>query len=160
MCGDMHTTIMYTYVMYLDEHAVAQPQPQEHPTLWPKHDIVQLLDDALVESNARMVIPAREWHVMWSAQARSGAACLQTLTGLFDRLAQHCVARYGAEGPPSSDACFMAQLLRIRDGSTGKPLPWDQIVTQVGIAIVAGHDTTGHTIAFSLYDTELKGGGG
>ncbi len=111
---------------------------------------MQLLDDALVESNARMVIPAREWHVLWSSQARSGAACLRTLTSLFDRLAQHCVARYGADGPPAGDACFMAQLLRIRD-ACGKALSWDQIVTQVGIAIVAGHDTTGHTIAFSLY---------
>lgn len=140
---------MHTHTHTLPPYDNAHVSAQNTPTVWPGHDIVHLLDEALVESNARMVNPFRE-RQFWSPAARAGAATLAQLPRLFARLTDHCISRYGAAGPPEGDVSIMAQLLRVRDAG-GAALPRDVVVSQVGIAFVAGHDTTGHTIAFCLY---------
>ena len=60
---------------------------------------------------------------------------------------------FRSKGPlEDSDMTVAAQLLRIRDPKTGKPLPDDRIAAEIGVLFTGGFETTGHTIAWAMWD--------
>ena len=57
-----------------------------------------------------------------------------------------------SRGPPNdNDDSMAAHLLRIQDPSTGQPLSEDLLLPQVSVLFWAGFDTTGNTMAWTLY---------
>ena len=56
-----------------------------------------------------------------------------------------------ARGPPdAADVSLMAHLLRIVDPATGAPLTDAQLLPEVGIVFVAGMETSGKTMGWTL----------
>lgn len=43
-----------------------------------------------------------------------------------------------------------AHLLRLRDPATGQPLSDERLLPELAVLFVAGHDTTAHTMAWTL----------
>ena len=57
-----------------------------------------------------------------------------------------------ARGPPSEvDSSIGAQLMRLRDPRTGEPLADDHLLPQITVLFWAAFDTTGNTMAWTLY---------
>ena len=57
-----------------------------------------------------------------------------------------------SRGPPSDDDDSMAaHLMRIQDPKTCQPLSDDLLLPQVSVLFWAGFDTTGNTMAWTLY---------
>ena len=57
-----------------------------------------------------------------------------------------------SSGPPSNDNDSMAaHLLRILDPHTGRLLSDDLLLPQISVLFWAGFDTTGNTMAWTLY---------
>ena len=57
-----------------------------------------------------------------------------------------------ARGPPGDDDdSIAANLMRIRDPNTGELLSDDVLLPQVSVLFWAGFDTTGNTMAWTLY---------
>ncbi|GAB4815787.1 hypothetical protein N2152v2_002833 [Parachlorella kessleri] len=55
-------------------------------------------------------------------------------------------------GPPAdADMSLAAHLLRLRDPFTGGPLPDERLLPEIASLFIAGFDTTGHTMAWTLY---------
>jgi hypothetical protein len=80
-------------------------------------------------------------------------------------LAAHCTAKKGGfhclgGGREQASDCRAgwllsfagAHLLRITDPSTGRRVSDDRILPHIGMFFFAGHDTTGHTIGWTLCD--------
>ena len=61
-------------------------------------------------------------------------------------------AKVKARGPPSEeDSSIGAQLMRLRDPSTGQALADEYLLPQMSVLFWAGFDTTGNTMAWTLY---------
>ncbi|GAB4815789.1 hypothetical protein N2152v2_002835 [Parachlorella kessleri] len=57
-----------------------------------------------------------------------------------------------ANGPPADDDMSLAaHLLRLRDPFTGAPLSNERLLPEIATFFIAGFDTTGHTMAWTLY---------
>ena len=57
-----------------------------------------------------------------------------------------------AGGPPSEeDSSIGAQLMRLRNPRTGAPLADEFLLPQISVLFWAGFDTTGNTMAWTLY---------
>ena len=57
-----------------------------------------------------------------------------------------------ARGPPKEeDSSIAAQLMRLKDAHTGEPLPDRLLLPQISVLFWAGFDTTGNTMAWTLY---------
>lgn len=57
-----------------------------------------------------------------------------------------------ARGPPSEDdSSIGAQLMRLQDPRTGEPLADEFLLPQMSVLFWAGFDTTGNTMAWTLY---------
>lgn len=57
-----------------------------------------------------------------------------------------------ARGPPSEeDSSIGAQLMRLRDPRSGEPLADEYLLPQITVLFWAGFDTTGNTMAWTLY---------
>lgn len=67
--------------------------------------------------------------------------------GIIKALVQDCQNR-----PPSDEdaGSIAGHLLRLRDGR-GRPLTTDRLVEEFEIFFIAGSETTGHTVAWTLY---------
>uniref|UniRef100_A0A6S8H150 Cytochrome P450 n=1 Tax=Dunaliella tertiolecta TaxID=3047 RepID=A0A6S8H150_DUNTE len=59
------------------------------------------------------------------------------------------VVRNAQDCPPPPNS-IMASLLSIKDPSTGKPLNLEQLKSEVALLLVAGFETTAHSIAWTL----------
>ena len=56
------------------------------------------------------------------------------------------------KGPPrDDDESMAAHLMRIKDPTTGQPLADEWLLPQVSVLFWAGFDTTGNTMAWTLY---------
>lgn len=78
---------------------------------------------------------------------RAGNAAYRQFQALMRDLLEEIQAR----GPPSPDnPTLAAYLLRIRDPK-GKPLSQDKLAAEIGILFIGAFETTGHTIAWTLY---------
>ena len=61
-------------------------------------------------------------------------------------------AQVKARGPPSGeDSSIGAQLMRLRHPTTGEPLADEYLLPQITVLFWAGFDTTGNTMAWTLY---------
>ena len=49
-----------------------------------------------------------------------------------------------------NDVTIGGHLLRLRESSTGCPLPEDRLAAEIGVFFTGGFETTGHTIAWAL----------
>eukprot|EP00877_Chromochloris_zofingiensis_P012409 jgi/Chrzof1/7421/Cz02g23030.t1 len=104
----------------------------------------------LEEANERIKMPLRKifigmfapgWsYKVWSAQ--------KVLGGLYERIFNTMRAR-GV--PPAEETVLWACLARLRDPKTGKPLTKEQLLPEIGAFILAGFDTSSHTIAWCLF---------
>ena len=57
-----------------------------------------------------------------------------------------------ARGPPSEeDSSIGAQLMRLQDPRSGQPLADEFVLPQMSVLFWAGFDTTGNTMAWTLY---------
>lgn len=57
-----------------------------------------------------------------------------------------------ARGPPcEEDTSIGAQLMRLQDPRSGKPLADEFLLPQMSVLFWAGFDTTGNTMAWTLY---------
>ena len=57
-----------------------------------------------------------------------------------------------AKGPPSEeDSSIAAQLMRLQDPKTGKVLADKYLLPQISVLFWAGFDTTGNTMAWTLF---------
>ena len=66
-------------------------------------------------------------------------------------LLESVLADVRARGPPAeSDVSLMAHLLRIVDPATGLPLTDAQLLPELGIVFVAGMETSGKTMGWTL----------
>ncbi|KAK9846641.1 hypothetical protein WJX81_008242 [Elliptochloris bilobata] len=93
--------------------------------------------------------PFRKYLVfIWPSQSvRKGRRKLAAFQALMAGL----LAEVRARGEPAADdASIAAQLLRIRDPATGRPLPDDRLAAEIGVFFTGGFETTGHTIAWAL----------
>ncbi len=62
------------------------------------------------------------------------------------------VPKLKAKGPPADDDdSLAAHLLRIRDPGTGQLISDDWLLPQISVMFWAGFDTTGNTMAWTLY---------
>ena len=114
------------------------------------------------------------YKLMWLCQVRSqvtfGACCSWKLAGsesflctrqeaargrrTMDRwyaLLERVLEDVRTRGPPdAADMSVMAHLLRIVDPATGAPLTDAQLLPEVGIVFVAGMETSGKTMGWTL----------
>ncbi|KAK9826393.1 hypothetical protein WJX81_007038 [Elliptochloris bilobata] len=67
---------------------------------------------------------------------------------LLEQVLQEVRAR---EPPGASDVSLMAHLLRLVDPATGRPLSDAQLLPELGIVFVAGMETSGKTMGWTLY---------
>ncbi|KAK9807492.1 hypothetical protein WJX72_000759 [[Myrmecia] bisecta] len=70
----------------------------------------------------------------------------------FRKIMADLLVEIKARGEPSDDDTSIAtHLLRIRDPATGKALPDDRLAAEIGVFFTGGFETTGHTIAWTLF---------
>ena len=77
----------------------------------------------------------------------------------FQSITRELLAAMRARGEPDEDdGSIGALLMRIRDAN-GQPLSDEVLLPQIAVFFLAGFDTTGHTLAWTLcdpYTTSLK----
>lgn len=114
-------------------------------------DISHAMNTVLLEANERIKFPLRKMFVnlvsprwsykVWSAQ--------HVLGGLYERIFNTMRAR-GV--PPEDETVLWACLARLKDPATGQPLTKQQLLPEIGAFILAGFDTSSHTIAWCLFN--------
>ena len=57
----------------------------------------------------------------------------------------------GCEGDPDRDCELVRLLLAARDPDTGRPLTRDEVVSDLAVFLIAGHDTTSTTLTYALW---------
>ncbi len=88
-----------------------------------------------------------EW--VWHGDAQAVIAAeknAQRLADLLEELVEDCQKREPGAG---DDKSISGHLLRLRDGA-GRPLQFRRLVQEFFIFFLAGSETTGHTIAWTL----------
>jgi len=93
----------------------------------------------------RALAPVRTPHSWPTPANRRGEAIRQSVWDLADEL----IADRRAAGAEGDD--LLSRLLRARDPDTGAGLSDDDVRDEVIIFLVAGHETTGSALAFTLY---------
>lgn len=124
-------------------------------------EIGHAMNTVLEEANERIKFPLRKLFInavnprwsykVWHAQ--------HVLAGLYERIYDTIRSR-GV--PPEDETVLWACLARLKDPATGKPLTKEQLLPEIGAFILAGFDTSSHTIAWCLFnvaahpDVQLK----
>eukprot|EP00878_Enallax_costatus_P000623 GHUV01000725.1.p1 GENE.GHUV01000725.1~~GHUV01000725.1.p1 ORF type:complete len:552 (+),score=175.13 GHUV01000725.1:213-1868(+) len=114
-------------------------------------EIGHAMNLVLEEANERIKFPLRKlfinavnprwgWKV-WHAQ--------HVLGGLYERIYDTIRSR-GV--PPAEETVLWACLARLKDPATDKPLTKEQLLPEIGAFILAGFDTSSHTIAWCLFN--------
>ena len=57
----------------------------------------------------------------------------------------------GCEADPDRDCELVRLLLAVRDPDTGRPLTRDEVVSDLAVFLIAGHDTTSTTLTYALW---------
>jgi len=72
---------------------------------------------------------------------------------VFRRVLSHILAEYEAKGPEhrEKDDSMLGTLLKMRNPATGRGLHRDDVLLQLGGMYIAGHDTTGNTLAWTIH---------
>jgi cytochrome P450 len=114
-------------------------------------EVGHAMNTVLLEANERIKFPLRKMFVnmvsprwsykVWQAQ--------HVLGGLYERIYNTIRAR-GV--PPEDETVLWACLARLKDPATGKPLTKQQLLPEIGAFILAGFDTSSHTIAWCLFN--------
>ena len=69
----------------------------------------------------------------------------------FQQSMRDLVAEVKARGPPApEDPSIAAHLLRLEDPDTGKPLPDELLIGEFGVYFVAGIESAGNAIGWTL----------
>jgi cytochrome P450 len=86
----------------------------------------------------------RPW---WQVRRSRGAA--QEIRGLLVQMIgpRHAAAQRGDTGPDD----ILASLLRVRDPSTGQGFSFEELVDQVAMLFLAGHETSASALSWALY---------
>ena len=70
---------------------------------------------------------------------------------MFQKRMRRLLRTVKERGPPApDDVSIAAHLLRIEDPVTGEPLSDERLLPEIATLFVAGTDTTGHTMAWTL----------
>lgn len=93
----------------------------------------------------RSLAPVRSPHWWPSPANRRAEAIRRTVWGLADSL----IADRRAAGATGTD--LLSRLLSARDPESGEGLPDDAVRDEAIIFLIAGHETTGSALAFTLY---------
>lgn len=109
------------------------------------YDIFELTRAAGEEIQMRMTIPFRTQLRWLIPGARRGEAALCKYRQHMKRLLEVIRAKGVAE------ASVAGHLLKIQDPATGNPLTDEQLASEIGMFFFAGTETTGHTLAWTLY---------
>ncbi|KAK9819257.1 hypothetical protein WJX81_005098 [Elliptochloris bilobata] len=105
------------------------------------------LQKGMVEAQKYLSSPLRPY-LWFFPDVRKGRRDLNA----FHSMIRVLLAELRARGPPADDdTTIAAHLLRMRDPATGLPLSDEQLLPEVSIIFAAGLETTGHTIAWTLY---------
>mmetsp|Transcript_8675 Transcript_8675/g.26027 ORF Transcript_8675/g.26027 Transcript_8675/m.26027 type:complete len:414 (-) Transcript_8675:841-2082(-) len=110
--------------------------------------IFDLLQDSIAEGMARASNPFRE-KMWWTKSVRDGLATCQR----FQEFMRGVVRDVQARGPPADgDMSLAALLMKATDPETGESLlDEDGLIAEFSMLMIAGVDTTSHTLAFFLY---------
>ncbi|DBB04195.1 TPA: hypothetical protein ACH3X1_013234 [Trebouxia sp. C0004] len=111
-------------------------------------DLLHVIYTANEEVARGLYNPAYKLWQMLPGPRSKGQLCMQRFQTIMQNLLQELKAR----GPPADDDdSLAAHLLRIRDPGTGQLLSDDWLLPQISVTFWAGFDTTGNTMAWTLY---------
>ncbi|GAB4815786.1 hypothetical protein N2152v2_002832 [Parachlorella kessleri] len=110
-------------------------------------DAFYRVNKGLEEVTYRITNPLRK-HLTFLPSVREGERHFRAFQSHMVQLLDTLKAR----GPPADDdASLGAHLLRLQDPLTGGPLPDERLLPEIATFFIAGFDTTGHTMAWTLY---------
>ncbi|NDY91201.1 cytochrome P450 [Ideonella livida] len=140
----------------------------DHETTWVTADIIlrALFSQPLSGDEARAIYDAfvtfqqeapaatmpqyqHRWLPRWGGAARRADAAAQAIREALYRQVRprHAAAVAGEPGPQQD---ILASLLQARDPDTGKPWSLDEVVDEVAVIFLAGHETSAGTLAWCL----------
>ena len=95
----------------------------------------------------RSLAPVRSPHSWPTPANRRAEGIRRTVWGLADAL----IAKRRAAGTGSARSDLLSRLLNAKDPETGQGLSDDDVRDEAIIFLIAGHETTGSALAFTLY---------
>ena len=99
--------------------------------------------------NATMPRYRRRWWPSFGAAARAEQAG-RDIRALLHRLVAPRHAAFHA-GHPGPEADILAALLDARDPQSGEPMGVDELVNEIAVLFLAGHETSASALAWALY---------
>ncbi|KAK9915327.1 hypothetical protein WJX75_007673 [Coccomyxa subellipsoidea] len=111
-----------------------------------EQDVFKALAAGLEEASKRMANPLRTY-MFFDPEVEKGNVSLRKFKSVTMELLEEVQAR-GA--PKEDDPTIAGHLLRLRD-SEGRPLSQERLHAEFSVMFIGGTDTTGHTIANTLY---------
>lgn len=113
-------------------------------------ELMDILHRAELEAELQMGDPLRQFTWWLTAEGRRAVGSYAQFQAIMRQLLADLRQRLGPD-PPLSDQSIGAHMLRLRDPATGRPLPDERLLPHIGMVFFAGHDTSGHTMAWTLF---------
>eukprot|EP00208_Stichococcus_sp_RCC1054_P002339 CAMPEP_0206139828 /NCGR_PEP_ID=MMETSP1473-20131121/7467_1 /ASSEMBLY_ACC=CAM_ASM_001109 /TAXON_ID=1461547 /ORGANISM="Stichococcus sp, Strain RCC1054" /LENGTH=576 /DNA_ID=CAMNT_0053533745 /DNA_START=97 /DNA_END=1827 /DNA_ORIENTATION=+ len=112
-------------------------------------ELMDIMKRSEMEVERRLSDPLRQYLWYFSPEGHRAARCFTRFQAIMRTLLSEVKERIGSD-PPDSDGSLAAHLLRLRDPKSGQKICDERLLPHVGIFFFAGHDTTGHTLAWTL----------
>ena len=108
-------------------------------------DLGPSIQQVLNYITARGLRPVRAPRSLPTPARRRFRAALADIHAVIDE------AIAGCEADPDRDCELVRLLLAARDPDTGRPLTRDEVVSDLAVFLIAGHDTTSTTLTYALW---------
>ena len=112
--------------------------------------LCQLLDEASCIAGSRLVNPFKRLKYRLfpnCAEAQKDRAVIDVLTAEWARLTREILSR---DDPQDGETPFWFSLKQLADPSAAEPLEFKNLLAEVAFAVLAGMDTTGHQLCWTL----------
>ncbi|MEW5304795.1 MAG: hypothetical protein WDW36_007381 [Sanguina aurantia] len=123
------------------------------PTAFPGEEVAAAMNLVLEEANERLKVPLRQLYCSWvhpqEERAVRKAQCF--LGEVYGGMADSLRARDSHGGWPEADTSMAACLSRLKCRKTGKPYTREQLIPEIGALMMAGFDTSSHSVAWALF---------
>jgi len=110
---------------------------------------IEAMHENLIELSTSMGENPFDRLFPFTSQARQSAARRRRTKELFNAVYEAVKSR---GEPPADDQSIGANLMRIKNPSTGQPFPEEIVLANLTIMLIAGYDTTAATCMWALYD--------
>ncbi|MEW5316638.1 MAG: hypothetical protein WDW38_007996 [Sanguina aurantia] len=123
------------------------------PTAFPGEEVAAAMNLVLEEANERLKVPLRQLYCSWvhpqEERAVRKAQCF--LGEVYGGMADSLRERDSHGGWPEGDTSMAACMSRLKCRKTGKPYTREQLIPEIGALMMAGFDTSSHSVAWALF---------